>query len=321
MSIAFKKADAVRSDHRLSEFAEAVIDGLSASPKTLPCRFFYDARGSELFEDITRLPEYYPTRVETGILERGGAALIDDVAEGATLVEFGSGSSVKTEMLLRNGRIAAYVPIDVSPSALAEATTRLRNLFPGLDVQPVVADFMGDMRLPDLRRGSQLVGFFPGSTIGNFTPADARALLRRMASLLGKGGRLVIGVDLQKDRQRLVAAYDDAQGVTAAFNLNLLVRMRRELGARVDIEAFSHRADYNEVHHRMEMHLVSARAQEIDVAGAIFALEAGETIHTENSYKYTTEGFATLALEAGWRARRILTDDDRLFSVMLLEAE
>jgi dimethylhistidine N-methyltransferase len=321
MSIAFRKADAIRSDHRLSEFAEAVIDGLSRSPKTLPCRYFYDARGSQLFEDITRVPEYYPTRVETGILERGGAALIDDVAEGATLVEFGSGSSIKTEMLLRNGRIGVYVPIDVSSSALAEASARLRDLFPGLDVLPVIADFTGEVRLPQRRRDSQRVGFFPGSTIGNFTPADARALLRRMAGVLGQGSRLVIGVDLQKDRKRLIAAYDDAAGVTAAFNLNLLVRMRRELGARLDLEAFAHRAVYNETHDRIEMHLVSLRDQAIHVAGEVFSLAAGETIHTENSYKYTTDGFSTLALEAGWRARRVLTDDERLFSVMLLEAE
>ncbi|MDE2361430.1 MAG: L-histidine N(alpha)-methyltransferase [Hyphomicrobiales bacterium] len=321
MSIAFRKTDATRSDHRLSEFAEAVIAGLSSNPKTLPCRFFYDARGSDLFEEITRLPEYYPTRVETGILERGGAALIDDVAEGATLVEFGSGSSIKTEMLLRNGRISSYVPIDVSQSALAEAEARLRLLFPGLDIQPLVADFTADIRLPPLERGSQVVGFFPGSTIGNFTPGEARDLLRHMARLLGPGSRLVIGVDLQKKRETLVAAYDDSAGVTAAFNLNLLHRMRRELGARVNVENFGHRAVYNETEHRIEMHLVSRETQAIEVAGESFSLAQGETIHTENSCKYTPEGFADLAAGAGWRVRRVLTDDERLFSVMLLEAD
>jgi dimethylhistidine N-methyltransferase len=318
MSIAVRSAEAVPHAHRLSDFAQACLDGLSATPKTLPCRFFYDARGSDLFEEITRLPEYYPTRVETGILDRCGETLLADVRDGATLVEFGSGSSAKTELLLRDGRIAAYVPIDVSPTALADAAARLRARFPGLDVQPLVADFTGDLRLPPLRRGSQAVGFFPGSTIGNFPPVEAAILLRRMADLLGPNGRLVIGVDLQKDRERLVAAYDDAAGVTARFNLNLLARMRRELGARIDASAFAHRALYDETEHRIEMHLVSLRDQTIDVAGERFRLAPGESIHTENSYKYTPESFADLAGAAGWTVRRVATDDERLFAVMLL---
>ncbi len=318
MSIAVRRSEAVPHAHRLSDFAQACLDGLSATPKTLPCRFFYDARGSDLFEEITRLPEYYPTRVETGILDRCGSSLLADVRDGATLVEFGSGSSAKTELLLRDGRIAAYVPIDVSPTALADAATRLRGRFPGLDVQPLVADFTGDLRLPPLRRGSQAIGFFPGSTIGNFPPVEAAILLRRMADLLGPNGRLVIGVDLQKDRKRMVAAYDDAAGTTAAFNLNLLVRMRRELGARIDIDGFAHRALYNETANRIEMHLASLRAQRIEVAGETFDLDPGETIHTENSYKYTPEGFAELAGVAGWSMQRLATDDDRLFAVMLL---
>ena len=321
MSVAFSKIPPIPGDRRLSEFAAAVLEGLSSSPRTLPCRFFYDARGSELFEAITRLPEYYLTRAETAILEGGAGDLLASVEPGATLIEFGSGSSRKTELLLGSGRFAVYTPIDVSSTALADAAARLRRRFPALAITPLVADFTGDLRLTGARGTAPAVGFFPGSTIGNFSPGDARALLRRMAALLGPDGRLVIGVDLRKDRKRLIAAYDDAAGVTAAFNLNLLARMRRDLGARVDLDAFAHRTRYNEALGRIEMHLVSLAPQRIDVAGQSFAFAAGETIHTESSYKHTPEGFAALAAAAGWRTRRILTDDEKLFAVMLLETD
>jgi dimethylhistidine N-methyltransferase len=321
MAIALRRTADLAEDFGRADFAQAVVAGLSSRPKSLPCRFFYDARGSELFEQITELPEYYPTRTETAILERDAARLVGDAQAGATLVEFGSGSSRKTESILRAGRFGAYIPIDVSRAALADATNRLRARFPALDIEPLVADFSDDLRLPPVPRVAPLFGFFPGSTIGNFAPEEAARLLRGMARLLGRGGRLIIGVDLQKDRRTLEAAYDDSAGVTAAFNLNLLVRMRRELAARVDIDGFAHRALYNERLGRIEMHLVSLRAQEIDVAGRIFAFDAGETIHTENSYKYTMEGFGALAACSGWVMRDVVVDEDRLFGVISLEAE
>ncbi len=319
MSYAARRFDVGAFDVAQSEFARAAVDGLSASPKTLPCRFFYDARGSQLFEQITRLPEYYPTRTEAGILRAQAAALVEDIPHGATLVEFGSGSSLKTEFLLETGRFARYLPLDVSASALDEAVARLRIRFPDLELAPLVADFTNGVRLPRAARDSALVGFFPGSTIGNFDPAAAVALLAKMAGLLGAGSRLIVGVDLQKDRRRLISAYDDAAGVTAAFNLNILERMQRELGARVDVAGFAHRARYNEAQHRIEMHLVSLRRQTIEVAGKTFALAAGETIHTESSFKYTVEGFAALAHDAGWRMRGVLVDEEALFAVVVLE--
>lgn len=319
MSYAARKLEASAFDVARSEFAHAVIEGLSAEPKTLPCRYFYDARGSALFEEITRLPEYYPTRTETLILEAHARELVAHMPQGATLVEFGSGSSIKTELLLSTGRFARYLPIDVSPSALQEAATRLRARFPALAVAPLVADFTAPVHLPVVAQSEALVGFFPGSTIGNFEPRAATALLSNMAKLLGRGANLIIGVDLQKDRKRLVAAYDDRAGVTAEFNLNILARMRRELGAELDLRGFAHRARYNEREHRIEMHLESLRQQRIAVAGRTFDLAPGETIHTENSFKYTIEGFSALALESGWKAQHAFTDEERLFGVMLLE--
>lgn len=321
MAIALRRTADLAEDFGHAEFAREVVAGLSSRPKTLPCRYFYDARGSELFEQITRLPEYYPTRTETAMLERHATRLVGDAPAGATLVEFGSGSSRKTESILRAGGFATYLPIDVSSAALADAANRLRDCFPKLDIEPLVADFASELRLPPLPRVAPLFGFFPGSTIGNFAPEDARLLLRGMARLLGRGGRLVIGVDLQKDRRTLEPAYDDAAGVTAAFNLNLLARMQRELGARLDIDGFAHRALYNERLGRIEMHLVSLRTQKIEVAGHVFAFDAGETIHTENSYKYTVEGFGALASRSGWSIRDVLVDEHRLFGVMSLEAE
>jgi len=301
-------------------FASDVVASLSQSPKTLPCKYFYDGRGSALFEKITELPEYYPTRTEAKILRENAAAIVADLAPGSVLVEYGSGSSLKTELLLRAGDFAAYAPIDISPDALDGARLRLQRTFPDLRVVPVVADFTSDITLPAALDGLPRTGFFPGSTIGNFDPFNARALLRRMARQLGRGARLVIGVDLRKSASILEPAYDDAQGVTAAFNLNLLARMKRELGARLDLDGFEHRAVYDSALGRVEMHLVSRRAQTISVAGRAFAFTAGETIHTENSYKYAHADFDALAHGAGWRPLETFVDPANLFSVRVLKA-
>ena len=273
-------------------FAADALQGLGASQKTLPCQYLYDARGSELFEAITGVPEYYPTRTEIGILEAGVDDIVAQTPVGSVLVEFGSGSSRKTEILLAAlDKLAAYVPVDVSATALADARVRLAARFPALRVEPVVGDFRDPLLLPDDLAERPRLGFFPGSTIGNFRPAEARALLRSMAAALGSGGRLVIGVDLRKGSAALLPAYDDAAGVTAAFNKNLLARANRELGADFDLDGFRHEARFNGAESRVEMHLVSERAQTVRLLGRSFAFRPGETIHTENSHKYTIEAF------------------------------
>lgn len=298
------------------DFATAVIDGLSKRQKTLPCRFLYDARGSALFEAITELQEYYPTRTETAILEANATEIARSIPEGAILVEFGSGSSLKTEILLRHlPRLRAYVAIDVSPSALDDARTRLSQRFPGLDVVTIVGDFSYPVELPSTLADAPKVGFFPGSTIGNLVPTDAIALMRVFRTMLSPEGRLIVGVDLKKDPRRLVRAYDDAAGVTAEFNLNLLARINRELGASIDIGTFKHRAIYNPREGRMEMYLQSTNEQDIKVCGRTFHFRSGESIHTENSYKYAAAEFADLARAARWNTQHVWTDEDNLFSV------
>lgn len=301
-------------------FASAVLEGLASPQKHLPCAYFYDARGSRLFEDITRLPEYYPTRTELKILEANVDAMAAGLRPGSVLIEYGSGSSRKTEVLLARLDLAAYVPIDVSASALFEAKDRLAKKYPKLRVAPIVGDFRARLSLPDDLAGRPRVGFFPGSTIGNFAPEDAARLLRDMAESLGSGARLIIGVDLRKDPRRLIPAYDDAAGVTAAFNKNLLVRANRELGADFDLDRFAHRAVFNESESRIEMHLVSEADQIVSLLGRDFAFRAGETIHTENSHKYTPQSFHALAGRAGWRPAHVWTDADGLFSVHELVA-
>ena len=298
------------------DFASAVLEGLSKPHKTLPCRFFYDARGSELFEDITRLPEYYPTRTEAAILEANAAEMADGVPDGGVLVEFGSGSSLKTEILLKRlPQLRAYVSIDVSDAALDDAKRRLASRFPGLDVRPIVGDFSYPVALPaDIARCHK-TGFFPGSTIGNLTPVEAGRLLRVFRAVLSPGGRLIVGVDLKKDARRLVLAYNDAAGVTAAFNLNLLARINRELGGTFDLDAFKHDAIYNPREGRIEMHIESLKEQTVSVCGRRVRFRAGERIHTENSYKYSIGQFQELARSANWLPRRVWTDDDNLFSV------
>ena len=298
------------------DFAAAVLDGLSRPRKTLPCRFFYDARGSELFEEITRLPEYYPTRTETAILEAHAAEMADGVPEGGVLVEFGSGSSIKTEILLRQlPQLAAYVCVDVSESALAAARERLASRFPALNVRPIVGDFWRAVAFPADLAARPKTGFFPGSTIGNLLPAEAVRLLQTFRAALGAGGRLIVGADLKKDARLIHTAYNDAAGVTAAFNLNLLARINRELAGTFDLAAFRHAAVYNPREGRIEMYLTSTRRQVVGVLGRPFHFGAGERIHTENSYKYSIGQFQDLARAAGWQPRRIWTDPANLFSV------
>ncbi len=321
MSDMVLEADHTGDDSDRKVFADAVIAGLSQAQKSLPTAYLYDRRGSELFEDITELHEYYQTRTEIAILEACAADWVGGLPDGTTLVEFGSGSSRKTEILLSVGeRIAGYAPIDVSPSALNGAVQRLRKRFSSILVTPLVGDF-NTVKLPAQLAARPKAGFFPGSTIGNFAPQDSVALLRVFARLLGGGSSFLIGVDLRKERRRLVAAYDDAKGVTAEFNLNLLRRINRELNADFDLSAFRHLALYNEDEGRIEMHLVSGRSQKVKVAGRTFTFREGETIHTENSYKYTREGFAELAAQGGWRVSEVWTDPEELFSVQAMTAQ
>ena len=299
-----------------TEFADAVIAGLSKPQKAISSRFLYDARGSALFEEITTLPEYYPTRTETAILAAHAAEMVDGLKTRDVLVEFGSGSSVKTELLLsRSPAGVVYVPVDVSESALNDAAVRLSSRFPKLDVRPVVGDFSHPIRLPEDLKARPNLGFFPGSTIGNFGPMEAVRLLRSFGRGLAGGSRLIVGVDLKKEARTLVAAYNDSRGVTAAFNLNLLARINRELDGDIDLDGFRHEAIYDPRAGRIEMHLVSEAAQDIRVLGRRFRFAAGESIHTENSYKYTIAQFRETARAAGWQPGRLWTDADMHFSV------
>lgn len=297
-------------------FGAAIIAGLSAPQKTLPCRYLYDERGSELFEEITELPEYYPTRTETAILETHVDEMVEGVDGGHVLVEFGSGSSRKTEIILDAvPGLRAYLPIDVSQSALDEARQRLEGRFPGLDIRPVLGDFSRPLALPADLRFCRRIGFFPGSTIGNLVRSEAVALLDSFRQILSLGSRLIVGVDLVKSEDTLRRAYNDSAGVTAAFNLNLLARINGAFGPVFDIDAFRHEARFNREESRIEMHLVSERDQSADLLGEHFSFRRGETIHTENSHKYTIPRFRALARSAGWTPRRVWTDSDDLFSV------
>ena len=310
----------IRADQR-SAFLQDVLNGLSEPQKTLPSKWLYDEEGSRLFEAITELPEYYPTRTELQILQQAAPGLAEEISPGAALVEFGNGSSLKTRMVLDAApQIAVYVPIDISPEALQASAAELRSLYPSLVVAPLAGDFTQAIELPPEAAGRPRTGFFPGSTIGNFAPAEAVEFLKSARRLLMPGAYMLVGVDLVKDPAILVAAYDDAQGVTAAFDLNVLARANRELRADFDLEGFRHEARWNAAESRIEMHLVSLRPQLASVDGARFAFAPGESIHTENSHKYTLERFAALAARAGWRQDRAWTDPDRLFAVVLLKS-
>jgi dimethylhistidine N-methyltransferase len=302
-------------------FARDVITGLSARPKRLPPKYFYDATGARLFEEITALPEYYPTRSELAILRAHAPAMARLLPSETALIEFGSGSTRKVRLLLNAApTVAAYVPVDISAQWLAEEAARLRRDYPELAVLPVAADFMQAFRLSPAIAGLPRAGFFPGSTIGNFEPHQATAFLHHAARILGEDALLIVGIDLVKDVATLTAAYNDAAGVTAAFNLNLLARINRELGADFDLSAFSHQAFYNRERARIEMHLVSRRDQRVKVGGRVIQFRECETIHTENSYKYTAESFGALARRAGWTSVAAWTDADGYFSVQALRA-
>jgi dimethylhistidine N-methyltransferase len=298
-------------------FVADVVTGLAAKPKQLPPKYFYDAAGSALFEQITRLPEYYPTRCELALLHENAVAMASFFPSGCALVEFGSGSSRKARILLgAAATVEAYVPIDISGDFLQQDAAQLRRDFPHLAVHPVIADFTGASELPSAVAHMPRVGFFPGSTIGNFEPHEAAAFLRRAGRLLGAGAALLVGVDLIKAPDILYRAYNDAAGVTAKFNLNLLGRINRELGADFDLSAFEHHAFYNAERRRIEMHLASTRRQKVRVCGATVEFRAGETIHTENSYKYSIDSFQALAHGSGWSPLAVWNDG--LFSVHLL---
>ena len=313
-------AKAHRFEEQTSALARDVVDGLSQHPKRLPPKYFYDVAGSELFEQITLLPEYYPTRTELGILRERGSAIAAFVPNGAALVEFGAGATTKVRLLLNECAFAAYVPVDISGDFLKAQADALRRDFPRLAVLPVTADFTAPFALPETIAGKPKVGFFPGSTIGNFEPHEACAFLRTARDILGQNAGMIVGVDLEKDDRVLYEAYNDKAGVTARFNLNLLNRINRELGGNFDASAFTHRAIYNRERHRIEMHLISRKAQTVRVLGRSFSFRAGETIHTENSYKYSLERFAALARGSGWTPRACWTDSADMFSVHALVA-
>ncbi|HEU6452705.1 MAG TPA: L-histidine N(alpha)-methyltransferase [Gemmatimonadaceae bacterium] len=319
-----------RGDQRESatsaSLRDEVLDGLRHSPRTLPPKLFYDARGAALFDAITRLDEYYLTRTELAILRRHAAPIAASIGAGSVLLEYGSGEAEKVRIILDRMRgdaaPAAYVPIDVSGAQLERVAEELRERYPEIPIIPIAADYtsLDGLPLPPDLRAARRVAFFPGSTIGNLHPEEARHFLERMAADCGSEGAIILGVDLRKDPAILHAAYNDSEGLTAEFNLNILVRLNRELGATFDPESFRHYAFYNPVAGRIEMHLVSLRRQLVSVAGECISFERGETIWTESSYKYTLPGLAALASEAGLIVDERWTDPDELFVVVRLVA-
>jgi dimethylhistidine N-methyltransferase len=292
-----------------SAFAADVVAGLTATQKELSPKYFYDLPGSALFERITHLPEYYPTRCEIGILQDNAPAIASMFPPGCALIEFGSGSSRKARILLRAAAtVEAYVPVDISGDFLQQDLAQLKRDLPRLLVHPLVEDFTRPFAVPPHLAALPRVGFFPGSTIGNFEPHEAARFLRHIAAVLGAGSLLVVGIDLVKDEATLHRAYNDAEGVTAKFNLNLLARINRELGADFDLAAFEHKAFFNRQRSRIEMHLASTRQQQVRINGATIDFRAGETVHTENSYKYTVDSFQALARSSGWSPVTVFSD-------------
>jgi dimethylhistidine N-methyltransferase len=292
---------------------------LTASPKRLSPKYFYDNTGSALFEQITELAEYYPTRTEVGILNDRAKDIAALIPPGAALIEFGSGSSTKTRIILSAAQsLGCYVPVEISAQFLHQQMAELRREYPRLSARPVAADFTKPFELPDAAQMMPKVGFFPGSTIGNFEPHEAAAFLRHAGRILGSGATFIVGVDLVKDTQVLQKAYNDSQGVTAKFNLNLLERINRELGAKFNLASFEHHAFFNRERSRIEMHLASLKRQRVRVCGECVDFRAGETIHTESSYKYSVESFGCLARGAGWSPVAVWTDADNYFSVHAL---
>lgn len=309
-----------RAERARQAFRDDALAGLRGSPKSLPCKYFYDKRGSELFDEICLLDEYYLTRSELGIMERHAAEMGQQIGPGVMLVEYGSGSSVKTRYLLDGlPDPVAYVPVDISDEHLHETARELERDYPQIEILPVCADFTREFALPLSERSTTHAAvYFPGSTIGNFQPHKAAELLERITRLCGTGGGLLIGIDLQKDPRTIEAAYNDRRGVTAEFNLNLLRRINRELDGDFDLDQFEHRAVYNAQAGRVEISLVSRRDQTVEVGGEAFEFARGEAIHTEYSHKYTIDGFAEMAARAGLTLRREWTDPKRYFAVLHL---
>ncbi len=306
------------------QFLADVISGLQSTPRSVPCKYLYDARGSALFDAICRTEDYYVTRADLALHDRHLPEICDRIGPQAHIIEFGSGSGLKTRRLLeRLQQPRAYTPIEISAAALEASINDLQADLPHIEIQPVQADYTND--IPD--RHFQLVPpakrrvvYFPGSTIGNFDHAEAIAFLQRMRHIAGDSGAVLIGVDLLKPESTLLHAYDDAEGITSEFNRNLLIRMQRELDARVDIDAFRHEARFNRKLSRVEMHLVATRRTNIEIDGQRFEFAPGESIHTENSYKYTIDGFRTLASEANLQSLQVWTDPEELFSMHWLGA-
>ncbi len=301
-------------------FRADVLEGLSQRQKAVPARWFYDDAGSQLFEEITRLPEYYPTRAETEILERRGGEFAQLIGPGRAVIEFGSGSSVKTPLLLRAIEPAAYVPLDIAGDFLRAAAADLAEKFPGLPVHPVEADFTRRVQLPGAVQGLPMLGFFPGSTIGNMVARTAVDLLRSMRETLGEDSMLLIGMDLIKDPTVLIAAYDDARGITARFNLNLARRINRELGGTIPVDKLRHVARWNDTYARIEMHLQAVENIAFEVSGQHFQMMAGETIHTENSHKFDRRSQHMLLLAGGWTPVERWLDGQERFSLLLARA-
>ncbi|MEM6511752.1 MAG: L-histidine N(alpha)-methyltransferase [Pseudomonadota bacterium] len=306
----------LESDDELEE----LVEGLTRDEKTISPKYFYDEVGSQLFDEITRLPEYYPTQTELGIMRDNIAEIAERVGRQASLIEFGSGSSMKTHVLLRGlDELAAYVPVDISEEHLVASAQALSDDYPELDIIPLVADFTKPFDLPSPRvMPLRNIVYFPGSTIGNFTHDDALSLLQVMYTEAGEGGALLIGVDLQKDPDVLERAYNDAAGVTAAFNRNMLRHLNREFDTDFDVESFAHDARYNTDAGRIELRLVAANEQHVHVGDTEITIEKGESILTEYSHKYTLAGFANMAARAGFRVDKVWTDADALFSVQYL---
>ena len=306
----------------ISRFLDDVLAGLAATPKSISCRWLYDDEGSEIFEEITRLEEYYPSRTEAGILSRKSRDIADFVGPDAAVLEYGAGAGVKSRLLLSALRSpSSYIPVDIAGDFLAATSAGMREAFPGLDVLPIEADFTRDFALPSGLSKERRVAFFPGSTIGNFSPREASALLGRMRRHTGPNGVAIVGADLRKEVDTLLAAYDDREGVTSRFNLNLLARINKELGGDFRPEAFAHEARWNAAESAVEMHLVSEQDQAVSLGGRSFEFQRGESIHTESSRKYDLESFEALVGGTGWRVDRAWSDDRKLFAVFGLEAE
>ena len=316
-----KRSEPARAERTQAAFRSDVIAGLSANPKRLPCKYFYDEHGSALFDAICGLDEYYLTRTELEIMHRHCAEMARTIGLGATLVEFGSGSSVKTRLLLDQlVDSAAYIPVDISRRHLLTTARRLARGYPKIEVRPICADFTENFQLPpSWEKHSRRIVYFPGSTIGNFERDDAVALLCRMARLCGPGGGELIGIDLQKDIGTIEAAYNDAQGITAQFNLNLLSRINHELGGNFDLAQFEHLAFYDRAANRVDIRLVSRCDQQVEIGSEAFDFRTGEAIRTEYSHKYTIEAFEQMADEAGLRLRRYWTDDRQYFAVLYFD--